>query len=47
MKKIYMLYNWKNIDNIFIKNNNTNFSETIGFHWFNGSDITKIFERNL
>ena len=38
----YMHYTWEEIEDLFITfNKPKNLSKTIGFHWFNGSDITK------
>lgn len=41
---VYMNYNWSKIDELFIENNEKkDLQNTVGFHWFNGSDITKKY----
>ena len=40
--EFYMKYNWKKINELFLESpKTTDLSKTVGFHWFNGSDITK------
>lgn len=48
-EKIYMNYIWTEIDELFIDytNNTKDLTNTIGFHWFNGSDITKRYLKNI
>jgi mannosyltransferase OCH1-like enzyme len=47
--EFYMNYLWYEIDNLFInyKNNIKDLKNTIGFHWFNGSNITKKYISNI
>tara|TARA_Y100000591_G_C21852328_1_gene712513 strand:+ start:1793 stop:4741 length:2949 start_codon:yes stop_codon:yes gene_type:complete len=43
-EKTYMILNWYCIDDLFIKDKKQyNYSNTLGFHWFNGSNETKKY----
>ena len=43
-EKCYMNYNWTKIDDLFINDEHKpDLFKTIGFHWFNGSHITKKY----
>jgi len=48
-EEIYMNYIWTEINNLFInyENNIKNICNSIGFHWFNGSDITKKYLKEI
>ena len=46
--KFYMSFLWFEIDELFIENKkNKDLSKTVGFHWFNGSDITKEYLKEM
>jgi hypothetical protein len=47
-EEVYMSYNWNYINELFISNPQKAISEnTIGYHWFNGSDITQNYLKNM
>lgn len=48
-EEFYMSYIWEEITELFIdyKKNKKNLTNTTGFHWFNGSDITKKIIKNI
>ena len=47
-EKIYMLLNWLCIDDLFIKDTKLHdYSKSVGYHWFNGSDETKKYLQDI
>lgn len=47
-EEFYMKYNWKCINDLFInKTDNLDLSKSVGFHWFNGSDVTKKYLKDI
>ena len=48
-EEIYMNYIWNEINELFIdyKENIKNLENTVGFHWFNGSDVVKKYLKEI
>lgn len=45
---VYLSLNFNNIDDLFIKNNVTiDYNKIAGFHWYNGSDTTKKYLKEI
>ena len=46
--KFYMNFLWDELEELFIENKiNKDLSKTVGFHWFNGSNITKKYLKEI